>query len=209
MLCRSALAIATLFVCPLVGLGAVVTIDFEGVADSTAADLLYTAQGVTFSSGVVVVAGGFGGSLNEIDYPPRAPGQAVFLNDSNTTTLQFSQAILSFSGFFTYGGPLTLNFYDGTNSLLTTLTSGFSTNVATAGDPGSAPNEELAVAALSNAIRVEILAPSVDFTLDDLTFETVGTGVVPEPGSVVLVLTGTGALAALARRRVRGKEGRL
>src|SRR5262245_22391453 len=106
-------------------------IDFEGIADSTSAATLFAAQGVTFSSGIVVVSGAFGGTLNELDFPPLIPGQGVFLNDADVTSLFFSGGILSFSGSFTYGGPITLNFFGPDNTLQTTLTSAFSTNIGT------------------------------------------------------------------------------
>src|SRR5262245_41416212 len=98
-----------------------ITIDFEGVPDSSPAGSLYSAEGVTFSSGVVVVSAAFGGTLNEIDFPPAPPGQAVFLNEADVTTLAFSQPLLAFSGLFTYGGPITINLYAAGNTLLTTL----------------------------------------------------------------------------------------
>jgi hypothetical protein len=134
-----------------------------------------------------------------VDFPPLPPGQAVFLNDADTTALSFSQPILSFSGYFTYGGPITLNFYGAGNTLLTTLTSAFQTNVATAGDPGSSPNELIAAPNLADAVRVDILAPNTDLTLDDLTFTTAGgPAPVPEPATGLLIIPAAALL--LARR---------
>src|SRR5436190_6878873 len=149
--------------------GNTTVISFEGVLDSTAVASLCAGQGLTFSSGLIVVSGAFGGSLNEVDFPPMAPGQAVFLNEADVTTLNFLTPILSFSGHFTYGGPLTLNFYGAGNVLLTTVVSGFLTNIGTGGDPGSSPNELLAAGSLANAVRVDVLAPGADFTMDDLS----------------------------------------
>ena len=179
----------------------IIAIDFEGVPDSTSVASLYAAQGVTFSSGILVVSGAFGGSLNELDFPPVIPGQGVFLNESDTTTLDFSQTVLSFYGHFTYGGPITLNFYGAGNTLLTTLTSAFQTNIGTNGDPGSSPNELFSAPNLADAVRVDILAPSTDFTLDNLTFATAeGTATpIPEPGTGV-VLSALGALLYVAHR---------
>jgi hypothetical protein len=181
-----------------------VVIDFEGVADSTSAAGLYVGSGVDFSSGIIAVSGQFGGVLNEVDFPPVAPGQAVFLNDADTTILTFSSPILSFSGMFTYGGPLSLEFYDAGNQLLTSLSSAFSTNIATGGDPGSAPNEVLDPGPLADAVRVEIHARLTDFALDNLTFETVnGTVIIPEPGTFLLATLGLFSVAGLARRKRR------
>ena len=178
---------------------AVITINFDGVADLSDASSLYSADGVNISSGFILVSGAFGGSLNELEFPPRS-GEGVFLNDSDTTTLTFLNPITSFEAFFTYGGPITINFYDSSDSLLTTILSGFSTNVALSGDPGSSPNEQLIATGLASATRAEILATSADFTLDDLTFEIVetpGGSEVPEPATLSLA---GGTLALLLYR---------
>jgi hypothetical protein len=186
-----------LFACGILGSiglhAGTVTIDFEGVLDSTPAGVLYAGQGVTFSSGLVLVSGASGGSLNEFDYPPMVPGQAVFVNDADTTQLTFSQPLQSFSGYFTYGGPLVLNFYGAGNTLLTVSTSAFATNV------GNSPNELISAPNLADAVRVDILAPGTDFTLDDLTFTTSSDTAVPEPGTGILVFS-VGAVFFLARR---------
>jgi hypothetical protein len=181
------------------------TIDFEGVPDGTSAATLYAPLGVTFSSGIVLVSGAFGGSLNEVDFPPVAPGQAVFVNEADLTTLDFSSSILSFSANFTYGGPITLNFYGPLNTLLTTLTSAFQTNIASGGDPGSSSNEALSVSGLVDVQRVEILVPGADFTMDNLIFTTASTPSTPapEPSSLILIsIAGVGHfLARLVLRR--------
>src|SRR4030095_5856197 len=43
-----------------------------------------------FSSGLIFISRAFGGRLNALDFPPIAPGQAVFINEADTTTLNFS-----------------------------------------------------------------------------------------------------------------------
>jgi len=182
---------------------ATITLDFEGVSDSSAANTLYSGLGITFSGGVVLVSGAFGGSLNELEFPPRS-GAGVFLNDSNTTTITFATPITSFQGFFTYGGPLTLNFYDGGNNLLTSVLSAYSANLALSGDVGSLPNEELTSAILSNAMRLDILVPNADFTLDELSVTTANnTTGIPEPNSASLIVAA--AAAATIWRRFAGR----
>jgi hypothetical protein len=157
---------------------------------------------VDFSSGAVYLSGLFGGSLNEAQFPPMVPGQAAFLNDADTTTLTFSQPITSFSGLFTYGGPLTLNFYAAGNVLLTTLTSQYTTNIdGGGGDPGSTPNELIDPGSLSDAVRVDILAPLTDFTLDDLTFDSSQIVAIPEPTTALM--SASAVLVLWLRRRRR------
>lgn len=177
-----------------------VTLDFEGINDLTPVNNIYAGSGITFSGGSVYVSGAFGGSLNESEFPPRS-GIGVFLNDANATTVLFSSPINSFRGFFTYGGPLTLNFYDSGNTLLTSILSGFSANLALSGDIGSLPNEELIAAMLADAIRLEILAPNADFTLDDLTINTSDVSSVPEPASFALAAAGIAWMAWRQRTR--------
>ncbi len=180
---------------------ATITVDFEGLADSSPVGNFYAAQGVTFSTGIILLSGAFGGSLNEAEFPPNSLA-SVFVNESGTTTVSFITPITFFRGFFTYGGPLTLNFYDAGNTLLTSILSGFSANLALSGDPGSVPNELLTAAVLANATHLDILAPNADFTLDDLQFETVdgNVGAVPEPSTFFLLLGGAAALAVLRGR---------
>ena len=182
------------------------TIDFEGVADSTAANSLYSGLGLTFSGGLVVISGAFGGSLNEAEFPPQS-GAGVFLNDADTTTISFLNPITSFSAFFTYGGPVTLNFYNASNALLTSVLSTFNTNVALSGDPGSLPNEELAVASLASATRLDLLIPNADFTMDDLTVNSANV-VDPEPATLSLAAIGILLLVLCRQRRVLESLGR-
>ncbi|MGC4084061.1 MAG: PEP-CTERM sorting domain-containing protein [Vicinamibacterales bacterium] len=107
----------------------------------------------------------------------------------------------SFEAYFTYGfGTLTLNFYDGL-TLLGSVPSAFTDNYVSSFDSllGNVPNELLSFAA-ANITSVVITTDGV-YTLDDLSFTPAATQTpVPEPSSVVLLLTG---VAALARRRVR------
>jgi hypothetical protein len=173
---------------------ALVTIDFDGMSDGLSASGLYTSNGVTISSGSIAVSGLFGGSLNEMEFPPRS-GEGVFLNDSDTTIFTFSTPIQLFDAYLTYNSAVAIHFYESSNNLLTSIFSGFQTNTGLSGEVGSAPNERFFTAGLANASRLEIVVSGADFTLDDLSFEFVanhGGMEVPEPGSQTL------AWAALA-----------
>jgi hypothetical protein len=200
MTARVAVFLSVAFLCISQTRAASVTLDFEGMSDYSPADNIYALSGITFSSGLVVVSGAFGGSLNESEFPPRS-GAGVFLNDADTTTLLFASAITSFQGYFTYGGPLTLNFYNASDVLLTSILTGFSANLALSGDIGSLPNEELAAAVLADATRLDILAPGTDFTLDDVTVSANDASGVPEPATWLLV--GAGVMFAVLRRAPR------
>ena len=112
-------------------------IDFDGLLDSEPVTNQFS--GVTFTNATVLTAGL---SLNEFDFPPVSGTNVVF-DDGGAMTLNFAAPIDSFGGFFTYAEPLTLSAFDSSNNLLASVTSAFSSNLGTAGDPGSSPNEFL------------------------------------------------------------------
>jgi hypothetical protein len=183
-----------------------VLMDFENFSDFSSVAGAYAAQGVTFSSGFVVNAGNpCFGSLFEAEFPPFS-GCGVFLNDAflgDTTTLTFASPVTSFQGYITYGGPLTIEFFNASNLSLMSLSSTFPSNLGLSGT--GLPNELFSAPVLANATRIVITAPSVDFTMDDVTVETLGSSVVPEPGTITMMF---GSIAGLAvagawRRRAR------
>jgi hypothetical protein len=172
-------------------------IDFEGLPDSTALTTQFS--GLTFSGATVLTSGAAGGSLNELDFPPRSGDNAV-VSDSGVTTIVFDTLQGSVAVFLNYAAPVTLTAFDGTLNPVATDVSDFDSNLGTAGAPGSATNEVFDVAWPAGISRVtlEIGGPG-DFTLDDLTFvEPTGTPGVPGPASAVLLVIG--ALAATAYR---------
>src|SRR5580704_11463446 len=90
------------------------TIDFENLSDSTSVGSAYASSGVIFTNALVVTAGI---SLNEFDFPPNS-GSNVVVDNGGPITLTFLTPVSSFSGFFTYALPLTVDGFGSSNQLL-------------------------------------------------------------------------------------------
>jgi hypothetical protein len=187
------LLVVALFTSPVLSHAGPITISFDDLAEGAAVTTQYS--GVTFSNATVLTAGI---SLNEFEFPPNSDPNVVF-DDGGAIGLLFAMPTASFSGYFTYSVPLTLYAYDASNTLLTSITSAYFSNLALSGDPGSTPNEFLQVVSAQGISRVVIEGDVLggSFTVDDLTATSV-----PEPGSLMLLAAG-GVALALKRRAVR------
>jgi len=168
-----------------------ITLDFERFPDSTILTNQY--PGVMFTDAIILTAGI---SLNEFEFPPHS-GVNVASDNTGPITLTFASTITSFSGYFTYAEPLTVDAFGPTNNLVASATSAFSNNEALSGDTGSSPNEFLQVSFAGgiNSVTITGDPAGASFTLDDATY-TKGGSSVPEPSTNVLVILG-GLLAFL------------
>jgi hypothetical protein len=173
-----------------------VTLNFEGFADSTILTTQY--PGLTFTNAIILTSGI---SLNEFEFPPRSGVDVVSDNDG-PITIDFSMPTTSFSGYFTYVEPLTLNAFNASDTQVATATSLFSNNLACLagppcpGDPGSSPNEFIELGFAGGISSVTITGDPLggSFTMDDITYTTATTSV-PEPANtVVLAIFTIGAL---------------
>lgn len=174
-----------------------INLDFESLGDLE----LVTTQfpGATFSNTIALEF-----SLNALDFPP-ASGFVVVSDDFGPISISFSSLISSFSGFFTYLFPLTLEAFDAAGNLVATAFSLFSDNTDSFfADFGSSPNELLSLNFAAGIARVTITGdPSgFSFTMDDVTYEIAEVVSVPEPGTISLFLLG-GLLLLLVGRRNR------
>lgn len=162
-------------------LASATTLDFEGFPDSTILTNQY--PGVSFTNAIILTSGI---SLNEFEFPPHS-GVNVVSDNNGPVTIDFAAPILSFSGYFTYSEPLTLQGFDSSSVQVASATSLFSNNEAVSGDPGSGPNELIQLAfnagISSLTIRGDPLGGS--FALDDLTYT--GLTSVPEPTAIRLL----------------------
>jgi hypothetical protein len=175
-----------------------VTLNFEGFPDST----ILTAQypGVTFTNAIILASGV---SLNEFEFPPHS-GVNVVSDNNGPMTIDFSTPTTSFSGYFTYLEPLTLDAFNASDTEVASASSAFSNNLAClagppcSGDPGSSPNEFIALGFAGGISSVTITGDPLggSFTMDDMTY----TSAVPEPNSI-LVLLGMFSAAFIIRNK--------
>jgi hypothetical protein len=175
------------------------TLNFEGFPDST----ILTTQfpGLTFTNAIILTSGI---SLNEFDFPPES-GVNVVSDNNGPITIDFSTPTTSFSGYFTYLEPLTLDAFNGSDTEVATAASQFSNNLACVagppcpGDPGSSPNEFIELSFAGGISSVTIMGdPSGgSFTMDDMTY----TSAVPEPDSFPLAIAASAALLICQRKQ--------
>lgn len=167
-------------------------IDFEGFPDSTSLTTQYS--GLTFTNATIITTGI---SLNEFEFPPHSGVNVVF-DDGGPMSISFATPVLSFGGYFTYLEPLTLAAFNATSTAVASTTSAFSSNDALFGDPGSSPNEFLELSFASGISSIIITGDPLggSFVLDDAMY----TSTVPEPTSLLLLLTSAAGVFAFRKR---------
>lgn len=153
-------------------------IDFESLNDLESVTDHF--PGLAFSNTIVLTAGV---SLNEFDFPPHS-GASVVSDDGGPITILFSSPALSFSAYFTYVVPLSVEAFDSTNTSVGLATSIFSANDGFTGEPGSSPNEFLEVSSIAGISRLVITGDDFggSFVIDDVTVK-----LIPEPGTGTLI----------------------
>ena len=72
-------------------------------------------------------------SLNEFEFPPHS-GVNVVSDNNGPMTIDFATPIVSFSGYFTYAEPLTLQGFDSADVQVASTASLLSNNEALSGD---------------------------------------------------------------------------
>jgi hypothetical protein len=175
------------------------TINFETLSDLEVVTTQFTGLGVTFSNATALTAGI---SLNELEFPPHSGVNVVF-DDGGQMSLTFSTPMADFGAYFTYLAPLTLSFFNSLSNLEGTVTSAFSSNFVSSGNP---PNEFLSFVWASGISSVVITGDpgGGSFVMDDLTATSANP--VPEPGTLLLLGSGVLGMAGygLKRRKRQG-----
>lgn len=185
------------------------TINFEQFADSTQITTQYA--GLTFTNAVQLTTAN--PSNDFVNFPAHS-GTGVITNDPNETlTIAFATPQTGVSVFYTDFFPLTLTAFDSSLHLLGSVTG--------VSNIGSSSLLSLNLAGISILSFSDGSAIPDQFVLDDLTFGTgdstgtpgdnnggpgdggipVDVGVVPEPGTLVLVGSGLAGALNIARRR--------
>ena len=179
--------------------GALITIDFEGLADSTNVGSFYSGQGATFT-GALVLSSGI--SLDEAEFPPRS-GVNVAFDATGPIRIDFGSLVGSFSAYFTYAIQLRLAAFNNANLQVGSATSLFSSNFVSS---GNAPNELMQIV-FSTGIDHVLISGNLaggSFVMDDAKFNTsIGTVASPEPAPAALFLIGLLGVTAMSRRRLR------
>jgi len=167
-------------------------INFDSLSDSEI--LTNQFAGLTFSNATALTSGV---SLNEFEFPPRSNFNVV-TDDGGAIAILFSSPVLSVSGYFTYLSSLTFTAFDSGANQVGQTTSLFGSNLVLSGDPGSSPNELLALSFAGGISSVSISGDPLggSFVLDDVTVEPLAT-TVPEPNSTLLCISGVLAVGAL------------
>ena len=167
--CGKRLFMGVMFTSGMVAGRAATTIDFEGLASFTAATTQY--PGASFTNAIVLTAGI---SLNVSEFPPHSGANVVYDN-GGPIAITFASPITSFSAFFTYLAPITLQVCDAGGCFATVSSGSATSNRGISGDPGTSPNLKLQIAGGSRPItRVVItgVAGGTSFTMDDISYET-------------------------------------
>lgn len=180
----------------------IISLNFEGPSDSTLLTTQY--PGGTFTNAIILTSGI---SLNEFEFPPHS-GVNVASDNNGPMTIHFITPINSFTGYFTYLEPLTLDAFNALDTEVATATSRFSNNLACLagppcpGTPGSSPNEFIDLSFAGGFSSVTITGGSLggSFVLDDVT-GTSGPSAAPEPHTFGLLLFGVIYIVTLGRKR--------
>jgi hypothetical protein len=195
-----AAAFVIVFSLPTLAHADIIGINFDTL---TELDALGTQlPGLSFSNATVLTAGS---SLNELEFPPRS-GSNVIFDDAGTMSIAFNAPIVSFGGYFTYLGPLTLTAYDASHNVLGQVGSLFNSNLALSGDAGSLANEFIQFTSALGIASVTIAGDPFgsSFVMDDLTFDDGRTSEsVPEPTTAALF--GVALAVGAARRKWRSR----
>ena len=181
-------------------------INFDSLPEYIQVTNQFSALGVTFSgisasNGVpIVITSGSG--LNELDFPPHSGNNAVY-DDSGTIIANFNPFSIMVGAFFTYSTPITLIGYDALNNVVGTVTSLYSENYVSSGNPS---NEFLSINYAPGISRLAILGEPLgtSYVMDDFTFKQITNEpkpIIPEPSTILLFSFGVAGIAGFIRKR--------
>lgn len=190
-----------------------VLVDFEGFFDQTVLTTQYT--DLVFSNTSVVIAGL---TLNDGEFPQHGGNSAAedcaafdaggSCIAGGPVSIDFAVPVTSFSGYFTYAQMLTLTGFDTFGHVLPAVTSSFSQNFVSSGNP---PNELLSLGFAGGLSMLTIAGDpnGGSFIMDDLNIDFASTSPIglPEPSSgdlvavTVMIFLGVFTCLRLSRRK--------
>lgn len=190
------------------------TINFAGFADLTVLTTQNFGNGVTFAGTTILTCCNTdgSGSLNNAQFPPPADdggstdGVNVAYNPSGPLTLSFTNPTSYFNALFTYNDGLTVTAYDSLGMVLGAANGacGASGGGANYVGSGCGTANELIGLMLPDISKIVVTGGSGNnFTIDDVNFMgsvNAGIATTPEPGTITLVMSGLGCMAAFGRR---------
>lgn len=139
-------------------------LNFDTLASSTILTNQY--PGASFLNTIILTSGV---TLNELEFPPHS-GANVASDQSGPMTVSFTSPIKSFTAYFTYSLPLTLQALDATNNPVASANTAYSSNEALSGDAGSQPSELVQIFSPSiHKIVITGGAQGSSFSVDDMT----------------------------------------
>lgn len=193
----SALAVLVILGLPTTAAAVPVTLTFDELErfDSESITTQYGPL-VTFEFAQIST---YGVSLDPFENPLPVSGENVLSDFGGFMRLVFSAPVISFSGFFNYGGPLSIMAFRNSDpdTAVATAQSLFASNLASS--LNDAPNEQIMLEGMFDGILISA-ADFGGFTIDNLTFDIAA---VPEPGTFALMLLGGTGLLLRRRRRTR------
>jgi hypothetical protein len=176
-----------------------ITIDFEGISESTSITNQF--PGVQFTNAVV-----FGPSLNSAEFPPHS-GINVVLDIGGPIRIDFLAPVSDFHAFLTYTVPVTATAFNASNVPVDSVTSQFAANFTSTGNP---PNEEFSLSSAAGISSVVLAGDpnGASFAMDDVMYSPLGSVAAPEASSGALVAGLLTVLVFWKGRSLRSAERR-
>jgi hypothetical protein len=150
-------------------------------------------SGITFGPDVTGLSVSRFGGYDNSGFPPHSGDVVIWDASDATINISFASPLSSFGIWYTSFDPLTLQAFGASSNLLGTVVG----NPNTDGSTGTSSFLSFSGAGIQD---VTLTSTPGFFVLDDLTM---GTGTVPEPGSLALFTTALALLVAIGFQRAR------
>lgn len=186
---------------------AVVTLDFEGIADGAPVGNFYAPEYIFSPATLAIIDADAGGGGNFANEP--SPSTIMFFLDANQAVLNVTSGFTTgFSFWYTSSTAAAVTVYDGLNgtgNVLGVINLSAQYNDNCVGDPNGAFCNWTAggVTFAGTAYSIDFGGTANQTGYDNITFgsDTPGGGTVPEPATWAMMILGFGLVGASMRRR--------